>query len=381
VRRAEQPHLLRAERHEHERARRPAGLDERARERDHRRRPRGIVVGAVMDRAEVVRRQRAFAAAPQMIVVRADDDGLAREARVAPGQAAHDVGRRAAPTQERHLEARVHAEREGARCQRAVDGGRQARDRLARAPQQRVGRGARDGGGHDAERLAEPAQGGEAVGRDPGMVHEQERAGPVLARVDQLVAALRVVVRVRTAERARRILPARLARERQHDLVADVDARVVVPAEIRRRDPVADEDDLARAQPVVRDRERREVGSDRERSRRVRGHRECRRRAEPDAGRDGKGLTKRAAVPRGLKAGVLKRASDVVGGALRARRSRLPAFHGVGGERADVIENRRGRRQLRRRRARAHGEAEREDRAQHSTRVAPRSHALDCIRT
>ena len=82
VRRAEQAHLLAREGDEDERPRRTRRRGKCPGECHHGGRAGGIVVGSGMDGAGLVGRQRPFAAPAQMIVVRADDDGLVREARI-----------------------------------------------------------------------------------------------------------------------------------------------------------------------------------------------------------------------------------------------------------------------------------------------------------
>src|SRR5262245_59738420 len=79
------------------------------------------------------------------------------------------------------------------------------------------------------------------------------RAGPVLARVQDLVPELGVVEVLGGPERALRLGLARLARHHQDDLAADVDPGVVVVAEEPRGNAVAGEGHVARQVPVPRE--------------------------------------------------------------------------------------------------------------------------------
>ena len=197
----------------------------------------------------------------------------------------------------------------------------------------------------------------ERLGGRPGMGHEQDGLRAVLARVDELVGAIAVVIRLGTAERARLILRARLTRDREHDLAARVDARVVVVAEIGRRDAVAHEHDVGFRGAVLRHAQRREVRAERERLRGSGHERQAGRGAEPDTRRHGHGLEVRPALARGREPGVAEGACDVPGSALGADGARLAPLHVRGAERAHLIEDPRGGGKL----DRAGGRGQRED--------------------
>ena len=91
MRRAEEPHLLAREGDEDERPRRTRRRGKCPGESHHGGRAGGIVVRSGMDGAGLVGRQRPFAAPAEMIVVRADDNGFVREARVGTGEHSHHV--------------------------------------------------------------------------------------------------------------------------------------------------------------------------------------------------------------------------------------------------------------------------------------------------
>ena len=123
VRRAEQAHLLAREGGEDERPRRTRRRGECPRECHHRGRAGGIVVRSGMDGAGLVGRQRPFAAPAQMIVVRADHDGLVREARVGTREHADHVRRESAVANQADLDPDPRArQRQRARGEASIDG-------------------------------------------------------------------------------------------------------------------------------------------------------------------------------------------------------------------------------------------------------------------
>ena len=177
------------------------------------------------------------------------------------------------------------------------------------------------------------------------MGDEEDRPRTVLAGVDDLVAALGVVIRLRPPEGTGRVVRSRLARHGQHDLVAHVEVGVVVVVEVARRDAVADEDHVGFGRSVGRHRERQELLAERQVSRGGCDDGERVAAAEFDAGRDRKRLEEGLVVAARLEAGFREDALDVLAGAVGARSARAAAVHLGRREGLDLIEQPGGRRQ------------------------------------
>ena len=268
----------------------------------------------------------------------ADHDRLAREGRIRPRQYGHDVGGRPRVAAEPHGELHPRPrERPGRRPEGRVDAGQERGEPLARGRQQRVGRRPRDRRRDQIDRAGGGAERREPVWLGPGARHEQERARPVRPRRPQLLAELPVAGEVGGRERARRIGPARLAAERQHDPAAHLEAGVLVPAEVGRGDPVADEDELAPDRAVGGAADGRPVGSEGEGARRGRGQGEQVALAQADARGNGEG-TRVAGGVRGAEAGLPQHGGDVPGRPLVARRPRRPPVHRGRGQDLHLVE-------------------------------------------
>ena len=216
---ADQAELLGAEEREDEGAAGTAGRRERARQPEDHRGAGAVVVGArvhdAVDAAEVV-------------VVRADHDGLGRERRVDAGQNADDV--RGACLVGDLLDADVRA---GARRERhgpARRGQSTSRigDRSTGGRQDCVSDFARDGAREQADLDRR------VVRRRQIVAHDQQGGGAASLGRDQLVEAPHA--------RARRLRGCAVERER--DLSTYVDTSVVVVGGVRALDSIADEHDL-----------------------------------------------------------------------------------------------------------------------------------------
>ena len=263
VRRAEQAHLLAREGGEDERPRRTRRRGKCPGECHHRRRAGGIVVRSGMDGAGLVGRQRPFAAPAQMIVVRADDDGLVREARIGTREHCHHVRRHGAVADQADLDPDPRArQRQRARGEASIDGLGQLGQAHAGRRQERVGARACHADGDNAQRLADAGKLGERVRPHPGMSGDDDGPRAVLARIDDLVAPLRVVVGGRVPEGARRIGGARLLAQDQDDLASHVEPRIVVIAEVGSGDSVSGEGEVARLAAVGGHGQRHEVPRD-----------------------------------------------------------------------------------------------------------------------
>ncbi len=251
-------------------------------------------------------------------------------------------------------------QRERLRRERAIDGGGQLGHGPSRRGQERVGGAPGQEGGQDAVGLREATQDREVVAL-ARMRDEQDGAGAVLARVDDLVRSLRVVVRLRAAKRAGRIVGARIAGQHDHDAIPRRQPRVVVVLQIGRGDAVAGEHDLPLGHAVGGDGQRREVRAEREGPGRGRaqGQRvDC---AEPRAGGHAEGLQIGAGVAAGPQTGRAEEIGDVARRAVGARGARSTTVHLRRGEPLDLVEHPLGPGQRGCRRLRDAGDDEKED--------------------
>ena len=213
----------------------------------------------------------------------------------------------------------------------ARDAGAPARSISARRPARSRPAGARRASPtsrHDAPGRRGAAKRGQPVA-PTRVLDEDDGDGAVLAGVQDLVAELGVVEVLRRPERAPRIRLARLSRHQQDDLAEDVEARVVVVAERRRRDAVASEHHLARDVSVGREGEREEIRASSERPGRGAGRRHLDRRAgrEPDTRQHLEALEESATVAGGTKAEPPELGLEVAGRPVGPGGARAAAFH------------------------------------------------------
>ena len=241
------PQLLAGEGHEHDRPAEPRSRAPRRgpRHLDDRRRAGGVVVRAVVDLSRQIRRLRELRRRADVVVVRADDDGLVRRAR--------HPDPRSTPTTLRSgaVNARALVVADRAASSRR-DRGASVRSMSARRCVTRSSDGsawtsaiARDA--HDrhpmclALRIDPP---GAAHGRSStcdGSSTTISRRAPRSRGLARLGRDCRAGVRLATVEGAALVVLLRFVREHQHRGAAHVDAGEVVVAEARRRDPVSGE--------------------------------------------------------------------------------------------------------------------------------------------
>ena len=245
LRRAEHAELLRAERGEERASGAPAPPPRAARATaSSAATPLALSSAPGWTVPDLLRRERGVAAEAEVVVVRADDDALARDARGrARASTADDVrgGRPARGATSTATRARTPSGREWGRPS-ASPGARRARATSTPAAQRAPPRSSRTATMPGA-RGDLPAPGREVV-RAPRAPRASrtadDRGGAVLARVDRLVAPLAVAVA--RAGRGTASAASRLAREvlrDEDDLPLHVEPGVVVVAELRRGDPVA----------------------------------------------------------------------------------------------------------------------------------------------
>ena len=251
-----------AERREQDGASRGALRRERARDGEERRDAARVVVGARMDRAELLGGEGGVAAEAEVIVVRADDDALVRHGGIAPGEDRDDVRGLGSLVEDLDREPRPHAERPRVGLPVGLSGRGERADVDPRAGERRGGDPRRDDPGPRGH-LAAPGRQIVRPGVAPHVAHAQDRGGPVVACVRRLVAPLGEAVMPRIPERRGGIRLTREVLRDEHDLPLHVEAGVVVVAERRRGDAVAREDDLALRRAVVAEVEREEVRPER----------------------------------------------------------------------------------------------------------------------
>ena len=378
VRGAEESQFLAAERGEDDAPAGRSGADHRLGEPDERGRAGGVVVGPGMDRVPALRRERERAAAPEVIVVGADHDGLGAKARIA----CRARCRRRSPW----CRARGRApsgSAPGRRARRASAGAPVRSMRAERAARSRPpGPRSASATSRRAETATIPQDGvapRSGVSRSPraGPLDDDHRRRAVLARVEDLVAELGVVEVLGRAKRPLGIRLARLAGHHQHDLAPDVEAGVVVVAERRRGDPVAGEDDLGEDVAVLGERERQEgllAGEDARGSAR---HRDLEQgaRGEAHARQHLEALEEAARVAGGTKAEALELPRHVRGRPVRPRRPGRAAVHGGLAQVPDPAEEpRRLGHPLRRAGARDDAEADQREQEDPGQDAAPARH-------
>ena len=246
-----------------------------------------------------------------MIVVGADHDGLARARRIGAGQDSHDVRR---PDLVRghldsNLDARARRERRRRPRRDQILHGR-GRGSAGRR-QQDVGRRARERSRHEAY----PGRG--RRGRRHAVAGDQQRGRAVPLRGDQLVEAAHAC----SAEVRRRPF------QRERDLSADVDGRVVVVPGVRKVRAVADEDDVAAGLAGQRPTVRGPLAAGLEAPRRRRGELEAARRRRARRGLEDERLEIRSRVAAGPKARGREPVGDLTRGAIAAGGARAAALH------------------------------------------------------